>query len=196
MLIDCILFDLGNVLLFHDAQRRLRALADFTGQSPQAIGEFLSLREISDELDLGHTDAGGLSAALGELAGRPVTQKDAMRLWLSVFEPNLDLWHRLPKLGERHSLGVFSNNPPFIRQIFPHTTRFDQVLLSSQFGAMKPDIAVFKAVQASLSYPPEHVLFVDDKRENIEQAFSIGWNAIEFHSNDALATDFVRLGLS
>lgn len=196
MLIDCILFDLGNVLLFHDAQRRLRALADFTGQSSQAVGEFLSVRDISDELDLGYMDGAGLSAALGELAGRPVTQRDAMRLWLSVFEPNLDLWNRLPKLGERHSLGVFSNNPPFIRQIFPHTTRFDQVFLSSQFGVMKPDIAVFNAVQATLSYQPEHVLFVDDKRENVEQAFSIGWNAIEFRSNDSLATDFARLGLS
>lgn len=196
MLIDCILFDLGNVLLFHDAQRRLRALADFTGQSPQAIGVFLSQNGISDELDLGHMDAAGLSAALGELAGRPVTQKDAMQLWLSVFEPNIDLWNRLPRLGERHSLGVFSNNPPFIRQIFPHTTRFDQIFLSSQFGVMKPDIEVFKAVQASISYPPEHVLFVDDKHENVERAFSIGWNAIEFRSNDSLVTDFARLGLS
>src|SRR3546814_4496757 len=115
MLIDCILFDLGNVLLFHDAQRRLRALADFTGQSPQTIGEFLSLREISDELDLGHIDAAGLSAALGELAGRPVTQKDAMRLWLSVFVPNLDLWKRLPKPEERPRFGVLSKNTPFIR---------------------------------------------------------------------------------
>ncbi|MES1991091.1 MAG: HAD-IA family hydrolase [Pseudomonadota bacterium] len=112
-----------------------------------------------------------------------------------MFEPNLPLWNALPRLEARYTLGLFSNNPPFIRSIFPRDIKFRHVFLSPQFHATKPDIAVFKAVDAALGLPPQQILFVDDKKENTEQACSLGWNAIEFKSNDQLDQELTRLGI-
>jgi HAD superfamily hydrolase (TIGR01509 family) len=195
MSIACILFDLGNVLLLHNSQRRLQALADFSGKSPKTVGEFLTRSGIVERLDLGQADEKTLAAALADFSGKPVPPQLAIELWLMVFAPNRELWIELESMERRHKLGVFSNNPPFIRQLFSKNVHFDHIFLSSQFGVMKPNMAVFRAVQAALPHRPEEILFVDDKRENIDQAFALGWNAIEFRSNEGLVREFARLGL-
>lgn len=193
--VDCILFDLGNVLLFHNSRRRLQALATFSGRSEAAVETFLERTGAIEQLDLGLIDEAELGAMLGSFAQKSLSGPEAVAYWLSVFTPNLGLWDRLPRLAQRHSLGIFSNNPSFVRQLFSKSVRFDHVFLSSQFGVMKPDIKVFEAVQAALALDPARILFIDDKRENTDQALAMGWNAIEFRSNAELERDFARLGL-
>jgi FMN phosphatase YigB (HAD superfamily) len=195
MSIACILFDLGNVLLLHHSQWRLKALADFSGRTEKDAEDLLSRSGIVERLDTGEADIFALCDTLASLAGKPVSPEDAASLWLSVFEPNRELWEMLPRLAGHRSLGVFSNNPPFIVQLFPPAVRFDRIFLSSQFGIMKPDIRVFESVQRALDMPPDNILFVDDKSDNVAQARSIGWTAIQFRSNAELAQDFTRLGL-
>lgn len=198
MSIACILFDLGNVLLLHHSRWRLKALADFSGRDEKTVEAFLARSGIVERLDTGEADLPKLCETLGELSGKSVSPEKAVALWLSVFEPNLDLWVRLPHLTPRHSLGVFSNNPPFIQSLFSPEVRFDRIFLSAQFGIMKPDIRVFEAVQAALAsdgVAPRTVLFVDDKSDNVAQARFIGWNAIQFRSNAELGEEFTRLGV-
>ena len=195
MSISCILFDLGNVLLFHKTERRLHALSKACDRSEDDVRSFLIHSEIINQLDLGHAQATDLAAKLSEFACIEISADQAITLWLKVFEPNRWLWKNLQRLASRFSLGIFSNNPPFVKRLFPRDVDFTCVFLSSQFGAMKPDIAVFNAVQASLSWTPDQILFVDDKAENISQARSIGWNALQFRNNKQLDRDFIRLGL-
>jgi HAD superfamily hydrolase (TIGR01509 family) len=195
MSIACILFDLGNVLLLHHSQRRLKAIAEFSRCGEKEVSDFLSGTGIIERLDTGEASEADLCTALGELAGKPLSPREAVALWLAVFEPNRELWDALPRLAARRQLGVFSNNPPFIRQLFSPDVRFTHVFLSAQFGIMKPDIRVFEAVQTELALAPAEVLFIDDKSDNVAQARSIGWSAIQFRSNTELAQEFTRLGL-
>jgi HAD superfamily hydrolase (TIGR01509 family) len=195
MTTTCILFDLGNVLLLHNAQRRLGALAHACGKREDEIVAFFARTGIIDRLDLGKADERDLASALSDFSGRTVTATEAIRLWGTVFEPNRPLWAELPRLKQRYTLGIFSNNPPFIEQLFPQQAAFDHLFLSSQFGAMKPDLAVYEKVQAGLALPPEQILFVDDKKENVDRAHTLGWNGIVFSSNAQLRADFTRLDI-
>lgn len=192
---SCILFDLGNVLLLHNAQRRLTALSNACGRSTDDVAAMLKQTGIVEALDLGHAEASDLAATLSDFAGKTITADEAVRLWLTVFEPNLALWNTLPRLEARYTLGLFSNNPPFIQSIFPRKIAFKHIFLSPQFHATKPDIKIFNAVKDALGLPPAHILFVDDKKENTDQACSLGWNAIEFKSNDQLDQELTRLGI-
>lgn len=195
MSISCVLFDLGNVLLFHKTQQRLHALSEACNQSEDDVRSFLMHSEIIDELDLGHAQATDLAVKLSEFAGKQISPDEAVKLWLTVFEPNRWLWKNLQRLASHVALGIFSNNPPFVKRLFPRDIEFMHVFLSSQFGAMKPDISVFNAVQASLSWTPDQILFIDDKKENVAQAKAIGWDALQFKNNKQLDQDFIRLGL-
>jgi HAD superfamily hydrolase (TIGR01509 family) len=195
MTISCILFDLGNVLLLHNGRRRLRALAKACAQSEDAVEDFLRHNDIIDQLDLGHANADDLAATLSAFANKHFTAEQAVKLWATAFEPNLPLWHDLDRLAGQRILGIFSNNPPFIRSFFPLQVRFKYVFLSSQIGAMKPDLAAFNAVQSALRWPPTEILFIDDKAENIARAKTIGWNAIQFKNNDQLEQELIHLKL-
>ncbi|MFZ3033149.1 MAG: HAD-IA family hydrolase [Parvibaculum sp.] len=181
--------------MLHKTQQRLHALSVVCDRSEDDVRSFLIHSEIIDQLDLGHAQATDLATKLSELAGKEISPEQAITLWLKVFEPNRWLWKNLQRLASHFSLGIFSNNPPFVVRLFPRDMNFTYVFLSSQFGAMKPDIAVFKAVQASLSWAPDQILFIDDKPENIYQARSIGWNALQFKNNKQLDQDLIRLGL-
>jgi putative hydrolase of the HAD superfamily len=55
---------------------------------------------------------------------------------------------------------------------------FECLLSSSSLGVQKPDPRAFVAVAAALRLSPELCLFVDDLRENVEAARSIGMKAL------------------
>lgn len=195
MSISCILFDLGNVLLRHNPQRRLSALAQICDKSEDDIRGFLTHGRIVNQLDLGHATATDLAAQLSDFAGKTISPDEAVRLWLTVFERNHTLWNNLRRLAPHVPLGIFSNSPLFIQRLFPVNIRFEYVFLSAQFGAIKPDIAAFHAVQSGLGWIPDQILLVDDKRDNIIQAKAIGWHGLQFMNNNQLEKDLSRLGL-
>jgi FMN phosphatase YigB (HAD superfamily) len=40
-----------------------------------------------------------------------------------------------------------------------------------------PGVDYFRAVQEDIALPPDDILFVDDKPENVESALACGWSA-------------------
>ena len=43
-------------------------------------------------------------------------------------------------------------------------------------GLKKPGIEIFNAVQKQLPFTPNNILFIDDRKDNIESAKKLGWN--------------------
>lgn len=48
----------------------------------------------------------------------------------------------------------------------------------------KPDEEAYKAVMSKVNLAPEHILFVDDKQENLDIARSLGWQTFWFLSTE------------
>lgn len=59
---------------------------------------------------------------------------------------------------------------------------FDRVFISGAVGMRKPDHAFFCHVLAEIDIPPEQLVFVDDKRENVFAAESLGLQGVIFDS--------------
>ena len=56
----------------------------------------------------------------------------------------------------------------------------DKAFCSFDFGLLKPDPRIFKAVLDKLQAKPDEVIFVDDKSDNVEGAQSLGIHGIVF----------------
>jgi FMN phosphatase YigB (HAD superfamily) len=191
-----ILFDLGGVLLPFDRERRVRAIAGRIGAAPEAVRGFMA-GDLHRRLDSGAADERELAAALSALADRAIAPDEACDLVLSVFEPpNAALWALAASLRDRFIVGGFSDNPAFVRRVFPAGAELDPMFWSSELGLTKPSPEAFAAVQARLALPPKAVLFIDDTLANIEQARRMGWDGIVFASNDQLAAEFAARGIS
>jgi len=62
---------------------------------------------------------------------------------------------------------------------------FDQLFISCEIGAQKPDPAYYHHIENALQIEPGSILFFDDLPVNIEGARSCGWNAEIYTDYDA-----------
>jgi HAD superfamily hydrolase (TIGR01509 family) len=189
------LFDLGGVLLPFDPQRRVRAVCATLEIDDDAARAAMSA-ELFARLDLGEADEGAFAHAFSAAAGRVVDADEARALILSVFEPpDAALWDLAGALAKRLPVGGFSDNPAFVRDVFPAGADLDPMFWSAELGATKSSDAAFAAVEATLGAAPDAILFVDDSAGNVERARRRGWDAIRYCGIDRLTRDLAERGL-
>jgi HAD superfamily hydrolase (TIGR01509 family) len=191
---EIILFDLGGVLLPFDPDRRVRAMVQALGIAPEAARAFMA-SDVHARLDVGEATAAEAASALSKVAGRAVTPAETQALILSVFEPpNLVLWDVVAALRQRIAVGGFSDNPAFVRELFPPGAVLKPMFWSAELGLSKSGPQAFAAVTKRLGCRPEAILFVDDSAANITRARAAGWEAIQFFSNDQLIEELSGRG--
>lgn len=70
---------------------------------------------------------------------------------------------------------------------------FDHVLLSHEVGMLKPDSAIYKHALEVLDVSPEATIFVDDDRQNVEAAETLGIKGIVFTDADKVVREIRSL---
>ena len=78
---------------------------------------------------------------------------------------------------------------------FPFLRDFDHAFVSGQMGVIKPEPAIYAAVEAAAGIAPEGLLFTDDRPENIHAAAARGWQTHLFTSGRDWAARLVRAGV-
>jgi FMN phosphatase YigB (HAD superfamily) len=191
---EVVLFDLGGVLLPFDRERRVRTLSRALKVTPDEARAFMA-SDLHGRLDLGQADADVLAQALSDLAGWPVPREEALALILSAFEaPNAPLWDLAAGLKGRVRVGGFSDNPVFVRDVFPDGHALDPMFWSAELGLTKADARAYAAVEARLAVNPGAILLIDDTPGNVALARDIGWDAIHFRANGQLVGELAERG--
>ena len=67
-----------------------------------------------------------------------------------------------------------------MRATFPVDELFDVVVDSSEVGMRKPDPRIYLLTCERLVVPPGASVFVDDNRDNVEAARTVGIEAVHF----------------
>lgn len=70
---------------------------------------------------------------------------------------------------------------------------FDEVVLSSEEGIIKPNPLIFERVAERLGLLPQECAMIDDRPENCKGAESVGMKAIDFNDNEQLITSLEQL---
>jgi len=192
---EIVLFDLGGVLLPFDRERRVRTLCRALRLTEEAARAFMAL-DLHARLDIGGADEAELAEAISELAGWRTPADLARALILSVFEaPNLELWNVAASLKGRLRVGGFSDNPTFVREVFPDGYALDPMFWSAELGFSKADARAYAAVEARLGLNPAAIVLVDDSPDNVALAREIGWDAIHFRANRQVIGELAERGL-
>lgn len=78
---------------------------------------------------------------------------------------------------------------------FPFLRAFDRAFVSGRLGLIKPDPAIYAAVEEGTGLAGRDLLFTDDKPENIEAAAARGWQTHLFTGWRPWAERLVEQGL-
>ncbi|KAJ3563860.1 hypothetical protein NP233_g8667 [Leucocoprinus birnbaumii] len=72
---------------------------------------------------------------------------------------------------------------------------FDQIFTSGELGMRKPNLNFYQHVlkEIGLERSPEDVIFVDDKRENVFSALSLGMVGIRFEDNNMITQQLLNI---
>jgi|ERR1039458_3419836 putative hydrolase of the HAD superfamily len=198
---DVILFDIGGVLLTNswDKNERAAALEHFHLDSAAFEARHPAPY---DAWERGVLPMKAYLDAAVFYEPRSFTHDDffAFMLSLSMTQPD----GALGILGEiaasdKCMLGALNNEARETNEYrLEHfgLRRYFQVALSSCYLRLrKPEPAIYKRALDILGRPPERVLFIDDRVENVDGAAAVGLKAIRFEGAESLRRELVGLGV-
>jgi putative hydrolase of the HAD superfamily len=103
------------------------------------------------------------------------------------------------RLATKCRLALLSNTDPIhvahIEAAYPFVRHFPVRVYSCRVGSSKPSPAIYHHALREVDAIPDEAMFIDDLRENVLAAASLGINAFHFTSADELLAEFSRLGL-
>jgi len=189
---DAILFDVGGVLLTNGWDRREREAA---------IEHFhldLAAFEARHQAPYDAWERGAIpidsyleATVFHEPRSFSLNEFFAFMLAQSRLLPDgaLEILKELSASGN-FMLGALNNEPRETNKYrFEHfgLRNYLKVALSSCYlGLRKPEPAIYLRALDILGWPPERILFIDDRAENVAGAASAGMKAIPFQGADAL----------
>lgn len=181
------IFDLGGVLCEFSTERRLAALSEASGLSPNDVRRLLEESRLIHLADLGELDQESEYRLATLTLGLECDYATYRALWCSAFKPVYEVIGIARALHETHRTAILTNNGPVLLDALRHELRnagqeFDDVFVSAMFGAIKPAESVFRGVERELGVPPSRLLLIDDAEANVAGARRCGWQGIHFRS--------------
>jgi 2-haloacid dehalogenase len=84
---------------------------------------------------------------------------------------------------------------PQVREKYDFFSQLDDIILSGEVGAIKPEPEIFEIALRRIGRPARACLFIDDAPVNIEQAQRMGFVTVLFESPEQLEKELHRLNL-
>lgn len=195
-------FDLGNVLLFFDHRRACWQLAERTGVDAQRIWDVLFGSGLELEYEAGRVSSRQLHETfLCETQAK--LDFDAFALAFSdIFEVNLPIKAILGQLAIcRHRMGLLSNTNELHWKLLTDgrysllPAVFEQLVLSYEVGANKPEAAIFQAAIERAGVAPHEIFYLDDMPGHVAGARRLGIDAVQFTDAVTLVSQMRQRGI-
>lgn len=155
------------------------------------------LEELFDQADYGYiTGAEFSDQAAALLDMTPDTLEEHTK---HLYVRNDALINDVRKYRGQYKVGLLSNvSDSVIAQLFAEhelAELFDEVVLSSSVGMIKPSVAIFELTATRLGSLPEECVMIDDLERNIAGARDAGMHGIVYRSAETFARDTKALGI-
>ena len=191
-------FDIGRVLIGWDPEGFYdRAIGP---ARRQALFAAVDLHGMNLRIDLGH----GFRSVVADCAAQHPDWAAEIMLWHDRWSDmvpgpiagSVALLHRLKVAGVPVlALTNFGRETLAIAQArFDFLNAFDRMFVSAELGLIKPDPAIYAAVEAA-GYAPETLFFADDMPANVAAAATRGWHTHRFETPEGLARALAAHGL-
>ena len=178
-----LLLDLGNVVMQIDFRRTFHYWARHADVEVKQLYERWQLDEAYEQHETGAIDFATYIDALSARLGIDLPMHHWRDGWNDLFVgPYQEVQNRLPSLSQEVPLFAFTNTNPTHHaswsRRYPEAFRhFRNVYVSSDIGHRKPNVSAFQHVAEDMGFEPEHIVFVDDTKENVYGALAAGMDA-------------------
>lgn len=195
---QAIIFDVGRVIIRVDLSRSMGTLGRRDGLDHAQV-----LRQLEADKHWLDWQEGRMSprewyAHLAKKLRFSYSFAEFCNIWNSVLAPEPILPDALfEQLSARCRSGLLSNTDPlhvaYFESHYSFVRYFPVRVYSCHVGTSKPGPIIFHHVLRELNAMPDEALFIDDARENVLAAASLGINAFHFTSAEDLLAEFSRL---
>jgi epoxide hydrolase-like predicted phosphatase len=193
-----IVFDFGGVLVSYDFNKFFTGVLGSKEKATWFLDNVLT-DDFNNRLDHGLKSVNEL---LGELKAQFPAYVDAINAfdvhYTDIFTGEVpgivDLMKELKGKGYHlYGLSNWSTKVFEVMKKFPRPfSLLEDCLISHQVKLLKPQPAIYRAFCKKMSVKPEDCIFIDDKKENILGAKSIGMDGITFTGTDALRKELAE----
>ncbi|NCO87743.1 MAG: HAD family phosphatase [Rhodobacterales bacterium] len=196
---EAVVFDIGNVLVqwqpdaFYDRligpERRRALMAE------------VDLHGMNEGMDRGAPWLPSVRALAGAHPGWADEIMCWHGRWIEMLSPAIDHSVRLLRALRARGVPVFAltnfgvETLEQARARYPFLCEFDRAYVSGALRLMKPEPAIYAAVEADCRIAPGALLFADDRPENIAAAAARGWGVHLFEGPQGWADRLVAEGL-
>jgi epoxide hydrolase-like predicted phosphatase len=199
-MIAAIVFDVGGVLVrTHSWEGRL-AWDTRLGLSPGTVEQLVFNSEHGQAAQCGRVHAAEHWAWVGEELGLSAESLTQFRtdFWAGD-ELDDALISFICQQKQLRKTAIISNAMDDLRADLRHrwgiADAFDLIVVSAEFGTMKPDPSIYQYTLKKLNIQPEQSVFIDDFAHNIAAARAVGMHAIHFTPQTDLYAELAQLGV-
>jgi FMN phosphatase YigB (HAD superfamily) len=193
-----IVLDVGNVLVGLDFGRSRQRLHRHFPDEKRLARVQRWLRSVEDPYGLGQITTEEFLQGAAQHLG--LEREVFIDLWNDIF---IDRAYMLPFARELraqgYTLGICSNTNELhmncLERVNPCFAEVQHRIYSYRVGALKPDPAIYQAVEAATGEPAAEHLFLDDLPENVAGARGVGWDAICFETPEQAQAELVARGI-
>ena len=198
--IKAIIFDFGNVLLEWNPRHVYRRFF----QSEEEMEKFLHDVDFTDwnlQQDKGRPFAEGVSELSKQFPQYAELIQAYHDNWIHSIGNSLtgtiEIMKRLKRAGyQLYGLSNWSAETfPMARRKYDFFNLLDDIVISGEVGAIKPEPAIFEIMLKRIGRPAAECLFIDDALANIEAARAMGFATVHFQSPEQLENELHLLEL-
>jgi FMN phosphatase YigB (HAD superfamily) len=195
-----VIFDIGRVIIRLDLSRSMGELGKRDGFSHTQVLRELEVDSHWPDWQEGRMTPRDWHAHVSKKLHFSYGFEEFCAIWNSVLDPQTILPDLLfERLATKCRLALLSNTDPIhvahIEATYPFVRHFPVRVYSCRVGSSKPSPAIYHHALREVGAIPDEAMFIDDLRENVLAAASLGINAFHFTSADELLAEFSRLGL-
>jgi HAD superfamily hydrolase (TIGR01509 family) len=187
MAIKAIIFDCFGVFVLSGRESVVKDFPDIKQD----------LHDLTVRSDYGFISRDDFNKELSDFTHIPADEVEA-RYWAkSTRNESVFQWANELKKAGGYKIGLLSNiGINWLNDFFPEEERkslFDDVVLSSDVGYIKPDRKIFEIAAERLGVDTTECVMIDDLLENIEAASSVGMQGIVYGSTGEARAELERL---
>lgn len=197
---NCIMLDMGKVLLEIDPRRFAEHMRGLTGMDEKELARIFLHNGLVPKYETGRLDDGEFHREVCAKCGIEIGREDFEKVWNSIFARQPILPDRLLSyLSTRAQLWIVSNTNrlhfDFISTRYSFLRHFRGYVLSHEVGFLKPDPRIFQHALKRAQAKPSETFFVDDQLANVEAARRLGMDAVQFVSAFRFEEELRRRGI-
>jgi putative hydrolase of the HAD superfamily len=194
-----VIFDLGRVLVHFDYKRGYRALEGLCPHEAAAIPKLLAGTGLVERFETGLVEPRDFVAEMSRALDLRVDYEKFCEIWSCIFTDTLVPESMLEGLKARYRLLLLSNTNAIhfemIRRTYPMLRHFDDLILSYEVKAMKPQPAIYRAAIERAGCEPGECFYTDDVPEYVAGARAMGIDAVQFQGAERLAEEMKARGI-